>query len=487
MKHQLITMYICSTLLLFLNCYTQIGSSPKTEKEKFEQLSWVTLFSHIDSSHTQAELLPLATQEDFPPSDASNLALVDFINNHQPDTLTFLAVRQLASQAITETSYDTAALIYQKYHPHFPQFRDWLNETILLLTNDAADLIIKNIGSGVNTDDSQYSPVMSYDGKTLFYCSQRILNEEETENIMPQLIENIKREYRDILPYLSEDQIANLLWKELKEYTPELVYYSTWQPDTQTWGKGIPLSNDINDKSSNQAPESISADNQTLVLFGNYDCPFKRGNIYYSNKTKDGWHAPLHYPAPINSDNFEASLQLTSDGLTALFVSDRPGSVGKTRQKNTSYCNMRWGNLDIYVSTRTDSGWNDPVNLGDVINTPFCENTPYLHPDGRTLYFASNGHPGFGGLDVYYAKRLSDSSWTEWSTPVNLGKAINTIEDEWGYRINTEGTLAYFSSEKEEGFGGDDIYVVDIPQVAENVITITGTVRDQEGIPLNAN
>jgi outer membrane protein OmpA-like peptidoglycan-associated protein len=124
------------------------------------------------------------------------------------------------------------------------------------------------------------------------------------------------------------------------------------------------------------------------------------------------------------------------------------------------------------------------INLGEVINTPYAEYSPFLHPDGKTLYFSSDGHPGLGGLDVFKSTRLSSDSWTEWSEPVNLGKEINTPDNDWGYQFPAAGDRAYFAvANRPGGYGGSDIYSIGLPTVAKpaTVITIYGTVTDPDG------
>jgi len=133
---------------------------------------------------------------------------------------------------------------------------------------------------------------------------------------------------------------------------------------------------------------------------------------------------------------------------------------------------------------KTDSSWGDPINLGPVINTPYAETSHFIHPDGKTLYFSSDAHYGFGGLDVFKATRLSDTSWTEWSEPINLGKEINNDDDDWGYMVDISGDSAFFAAKNREGgYGSWDIYSITLPQQTrpDTVVTITGKVTDETG------
>ncbi|MER3328840.1 MAG: hypothetical protein RIF34_04610, partial [Candidatus Kapaibacterium sp.] len=144
-----------------------------------------------------------------------------------------------------------------------------------------------------------------------------------------------------------------------------------------------------------------------------------------------------------------------------------------------------------YVSVKDDAGnWGEPINLGSTINTEHAERKPFLHPDGMTLYFSSNGHPGLGRLDLYMAKRLYEDSWTDWSEPINMGKEINSPGNERATIINTFGELAYFATaERKITFGGSDIFRFDVPEHLrpEPVVMVRGKVTDYQGNPLGAD
>jgi outer membrane protein OmpA-like peptidoglycan-associated protein len=244
----------------------------------------------------------------------------------------------------------------------------------------------------------------------------------------------------------------------------------------------------------------VSADETKLTLFGNYPGSFGRGDIFYTDKGKNCWSEPRPYPAPINSENFESDGMLPADGRTLLFISDRPGNIGAFRPKETLFHGGYAGNTDIYVYIQTPDGKQDLVNLGDTINTPFGEYSPFLHPDGKTLYFSSEGHYGLGGLDVFVARRQSES-WTDWSEPVNLGKEINSPYNDWGFQITTEGDLAYYATAEKKsgcwegdiatpktGCGPSDIYSTELPAAARPAVAVAvfGKVTDPDMKPLEA-
>ncbi|MBC7417701.1 MAG: OmpA family protein, partial [Pedobacter sp.] len=136
------------------------------------------------------------------------------------------------------------------------------------------------------------------------------------------------------------------------------------------------------------------------------------------------------------------------------------------------------GGYDIWKSTITsDSKWGTAINLGSKINTPYDENTPYLHVDGKTLYFSSDGWPGFGHKDIFYSRLDSAENW---QTPINIGYPINSFEDEIGLVVSADGSKGYFSSTLPGGYGKQDIYRFDIPELAKpkRVVYVKGIVRD---------
>lgn len=319
---------------------------------------------------------------------------------------------------------------------------------ISILNSPERNIKLSNMGGNINSLGKEYSPVISPDGKRIYFTG------------------------RD-----REDNIGG-----------EDIFISQYVGGR--WIISKPLIGKINTE-SNEYISSISADGNTLVLFGNYLNALGRGDIFYSEKTKTGFSEVQQYPEPINSKWWDADAYLTADGKAMIFSSERPGGVGDYHPKGDYYHGMYWGNTDLYVVPKNpDGSWSKTViNLGPVINTPYTERTPFLHPDGKTLYFSSDGHTGLGKSDVFKSVRLSDTSWTEWSEPVNLGKEINTPNEDWGYKISTDGKTAYFSTVNDMGFGEEDIYYADLPeevQPVSDVVTINGKVLDENGNPVEA-
>lgn len=186
-------------------------------------------------------------------------------------------------------------------------------------------------------------------------------------------------------------------------------------------------------------------------------------DIYASKRVGNQWSEPENLGPIVNSEQWDSQPSLASDGRTLYFASKRKG--GK-------------GNSDIWKSVlQIDGMWSIPENLGDSINTPDTEMTPFIHPDGKTLYFASKGHPGMGGADLFVSRADANGNW---SKAINLGYPLNTAADEISLVVGATGDTAYFSSDKFGGKGKADIYSFLLPQAAKPnpVSYVKGIVTD---------
>ena len=369
-----------------------------------------------------------------------------FIKRNAPSEDAYVALERVAEPYIRAGDWAKAAEVYGEYRPRFSSMQERLDKVIALLEAEEEELVKTNLGEGVNTDALEALPISTADGRYLYFTGKNRVGGIGEEDAFVS-------EYRN-----------------------------------GRWGQTVRLGRGVN-TASNESVSSISADGNRLILFGNYTETFGGGDIFYVDRTRKGWSGIKHFPRPVNSVYFEADGFITSDGKAILFASDRPGNVGAFNPKDEPFHGNTWGNTDIYVSLRTEQGWSEPRNLGPTINTPYAERTPFLHPDGKTLYFSSDGYYGLGRTDVFKSTRLSEDSWTEWSEPVNLGKGINSAGDDWGYAVTTRGEIAYFSAYGgKDSYGGYDIYSITLPSQArpEAVATISGKVTDKQGNPLDA-
>jgi len=380
-----------------------------------------------------------------------------FISDNSPCELAFVAVQRLAASYVSDRDWDAAAAVYKQYKANFPTMDERFDKIIGLLEAPEENLQNSSVGGGVNTRGSEFRPVISADNQTLYFTRNR-----------------------------GEEAGGEDIYSSVK-------YRRGWQKADNI---GPPVSTP-----SHEMILGVSADNNKITLMANYPESFGRGDIFYAEKGKQCWSEIKHYPAPINSEHFDSDAMLPADGRTILFVSDRPGNVGSFNEKETLFHGGYAGNTDIYVYTETESGESKIINLGAAINTPYAEYSPFLHPDGRTLYFSSEGHYGLGGLDVFVSFREDKSSWTEWSEPLNLGKEVNRPYNDWGFQITTAGDLAYYAtaekksgcwdgdiSSPQTGCGPSDIFATQLPAAARPLVAVavSGKVMDPDKNPLEA-
>ncbi len=288
----------------------------------------------------------------------------------------------------------------------------------------------EQLSEAVNTLHEERSPVISPDGKTLYFIRQG-----DPRNIG-----------YDIFP---ENQD---IWVSRKAQDGK-------------WGKAYNIGKPLNTAASNGVM-GVTPDGNTLLLFGNYDSP-RRGGASFSKRTKEGWSDPeeIKIKNYLNTSNWY-QFALGSDGKTLLMAIQ-----GKTN----------YGENDIYASfLQKDGTWTEPLNLGKTVNTVLNEISPFLAADGETLYFSTNGRGGSGDYDVFVTRRL-DGSWTKWSEPENLGDKINTSGFDAYYKIDASGEYAYFTSTKNS-FGRGDIFRVLLPKKAKPkpVALIYGKVLNAE-------
>jgi outer membrane protein OmpA-like peptidoglycan-associated protein len=206
----------------------------------------------------------------------------------------------------------------------------------------------------------------------------------------------------------------------------------------RTWREALNAGSPLN-TFQNEGAQSISSDGSYMYFTA---CDRSGGlgscDIFFSAFRDGKWSIPINLKSPVNTTYWESQPSINATGKMLFFSSNRPGGVG---------------GKDLWYSLYKSNGkWSTPKNLGTVINTPGDEMSPYIHFDGRTLYFSSDGRPGMGGLDIYFSRFLDDSTWTE---PVNLGYPINTFNDEMGLTIESTGEKAYFSSIRDAQNGKD--------------------------------
>lgn len=287
-------------------------------------------------------------------------------------------------------------------------------------------------------------------------------------------------------PAITADDATLLLTRRIKADDPRIgeqedFFVSDRGPDG-TWGtsRGIRSVN----TERNEGAGTLSPDGRFIIFTA---CAFADGSygegrkglgscdLFISRRIGDRWSPPQNLGPPVNSRNWESQPSLASDGRTLYFVR---GTQARDGVRNT----------DIYVtSLQADGAWSVPEKLGPNVNTPHQEESVQIHPDGRTLYFSSNGHPGMGGLDIYMSRKQEDGTWGQ---ALNLGHPINSGADENSLLVNAAGDVAYFASDRPGGFGDLDLYSFDLYAEARPlpVTYLRGKVRDKAtGKPVEAD
>jgi hypothetical protein len=288
---------------------------------------------------------------------------------------------------------------------------------------------IKNMGNNINTIYPEYNPKISADNEVLLFTGR---HENTTGGGKHGLDEKF---YEDI--YISYNKNGN------------------WSPPENL---GRPVNTDLND-----GIIAISVDGQTLLT----DYGGISGDICQSRRYGARWSRPEILPKEVNTAEIESSACWSPDGNTIYFTSDRHGG---------------YGGGDIYMAAvNSDGSIGRPQNLGSKINTRYNEESVFIHPDGKTLYFSSEGHTSIGGYDIFKSS-IAESGW---SAPVNLGYPVNTVDDDVFFTITADGRTAYYSSERSDGFGGQDIYSIDFSQ-DELKITSPASMKLLSGKALDA-
>ncbi len=299
------------------------------------------------------------------------------------------------------------------------------------LTNYPEDVMVINLGETVNSKYAEYVPLITSAEDELYFTSRR---------------DNSTGGKRDPNNQYFED-----------------VYYT--KKNGTTWGKPTNTLSDINTE-THDATAAISADGKSMLIYRT-NKQLTGGDLYITNKVNDKWKEPKMLDEHINSEFQEASACFSPDGNTLYFSSNRPGG---------------FGGKDIYrVRMLPNKEWSLPKNLGAAVNTQYDEDSPFLDVDDRTLYFASEGHNSMGGYDIFISKRQGKETW---STPENLGFPANSVEDDIYLSLTPGGKKGYYSSEKANGYGDQDLYEINFIYRQKTNLVVKGTLTDAKGQPI---
>ena len=331
------------------------------------------------------------------------------VNAQEKTSVTEIAAQQVGQLYLKKGEYQKALVFLEKgigavTTSNQKRYKTRIDNCKFALEAVSKPLIINplELPKLINKFQSQYFPVMTADRETLIYTGNQDLDE-------------------------------NLYVASIKD---------------KIWTEPISISEKINTK-ENEGTATISADGRTLVFTS---CGGKKGfgscDLFISYKQGDNWTSPQNLGQGINSAEWESQPSLSADGRTLYFVSDRKESLGKR---------------DIWVSKLDSTNiWKKAINLGNPVNTIEDDLSPFIHANGKTLFFASEGHVGMGGLDLYFTENQQD----KWKNPENLGYPLNTFEDQVALFITADGKKAYYSLERdqEDKYRRAKIVEIEVPE-----------------------
>ncbi|MBA3681931.1 MAG: PD40 domain-containing protein [Bacteroidetes bacterium] len=288
------------------------------------------------------------------------------------------------------------------------------------LTAYPMNVQITNLGDSVNSQFPDYSPVLSADERMLIFTTRR---------------PNTTGSFKEVNGLYNEDVMVS------------------YKDDNGKWSSPQSISPNINTNGMD-AVINLSPDGQTLILYKDGG-EGMAGNIYYSNFDGKDWTSLKEFGSDVNTKYQESHACLSADGNILFFVSERPGG---------------YGGKDIYRCLRLPNGiWSKALNMGPSINTEYDEDGAFIHPDGITFFFSSNGHKTMGGYDIFFATLNPDNKFSE---VTNLGYPINTTDDDIYFVTSPDGKRSYVSSAKEGGYGEKDIYMISIPGAREKPLAL---------------
>lgn len=296
------------------------------------------------------------------------------------------------------------------------------------------DVEIQNVGTSINTQYDEYVPLISANEKMMMFTSRR-------PGSTGGLMDYGDRNFEDI--------------------------YISYQENDSPWSNPKQLREGIN-TATNDACVGLSADGENLYIFRTDEEDIFSGNLYECNMNGENWGDPVKLSPNVNSEYVESSATIATDNSILYFSSDREGG---------------YGGKDLYKSKRLPNGeWGLPTNLGPTVNTAQDEDAPFIHSNGKTLYFSSTGHQNMGGYDIFKTD-IEDGTW---SIPINIGYPINTVKDDIFFVLAADEKVGYYSSSKEGGYGGQDIYRVVLKEEPIQYYILKGNVINMQEKPIAA-
>ena len=456
------TIGLLLTILIVNSAYSQEKISSKEEKQLLEKAEFY--YEDEESKNIPKALKIFEKLSNNKPTDPyyklmKGICCSYFKNRKQDALKTLLEVKEenaefnevnfyLGRAYAVNNRFDDAVMAYQDYiavDGVLDEQKAIARQNIIYCENakiylqDSLAVEINNIGSPINTEHSEYVPVITPD-----------------ESMM-------------IFTYSGDKSKGGLLGPTGKP-DPDGSYYEDIMVSYrlgEDWLEPESIADNINTV-GHDASIALSVDGQMLFVYKQTKAD--NGDIYYSNLIGEDWSKPEKLKGEINTSEWEGSATLTSDGKTIYFASEREGG---------------FGGRDLYSSTlQPDNSWGEIKNLGPVINTRFDDDAPFIHPDRKTMYFSSKGHNSMGGYDIFYTY-LTDEGWDE---PENVKYPVNTIDDDRYYVLSADAKTGYYSTSGRSELGTHDIYTVSPGHFGKRpILALIVGVTQADGTPQEAD
>lgn len=340
--------------------------------------------------------------------------------------------------------FDEALAAYNRYSHIDKEEREYtlaeierlkdITITAMEMTKYPVSAVVENLGGNINSQAADYAPLITNNGNSLIFTSRR-------KGSTGGMVDAYREYYEDV--YISNRQGMD-------------------------WTKPVSISPNINTE-THDATVALSPSEQVLFFYRT-NPSLIGGDIYTSKFNGREWSKPQIMEEQVNTiEGAESSASITADSTVFYFSSNRPGGLG---------------GRDIYRVVKLPNGnWSKALNLGPAINTPYDDDAPFITPDGKTLYFSSEGHTNMGGFDIFRSMINDDGTWSQ---PENLGYPVNSVGDDIYLVLSSDGSQGYFSSARNDGYGQTDIYSVVLSSVQMEFAIVRGNVMSSDDIAVPA-
>ncbi|MCB9364803.1 MAG: OmpA family protein [Flavobacteriales bacterium] len=447
MKNNIRLFAVMALLITSVFVYAQDNEklTTKTAKElldkaelNFEEKNYIDALDKFKQLH------------DFKPSDLYYKLMMGICYTYSPEEKE-KAIETIEQVKITNPEYNLVNFYLGKAYAVNYEFDKAVNLFNMYLTgNVSADEEEKNLAQQMIQNCKN---------------AKEILSDTITQNIVENIGYPVNSQYSEYVPVISADESVMIFtYRGIKSKGADKIAQSMGSVDYNEdvfisyknngdWTEPVSIGDNIN-TDGHDAAIALSVDGQTLFIYKSE--ANNMGDIYVSQLKGDSWTKPEKLKGDVNkNDSWEGSASLSANGKVLYFASDREGGRG---------------GRDLYkAELQSDGSWGNVQNLGYTINTAYNDDAPFIHPDNQTLYFSSEGHTSIGGYDIFYSKLDEYGSFGE---AVNIGYPINTIDDNRYFVLAADGKTGYYSGGGEKSIGEQDIFKIITGKVGKPVLAL---------------